>query len=267
MELRYQLQKDMEQGAGPDRGDRPRVREDLRPQPRPRSTPTAATTPISSSSRRGRRATRPAAAVDELRRPPASRRGTCASRSSGPSPSTEVREVLQKVKKAAVVDRNCSYGAGGIFCQEVKSAALRPAGHAGALRLHRRARRARHHRPIRSRRSRPTRCPRTGPRKRSSGSESRNEPRSQKSEKVHDDRPARRADGLRPPGLPGLRRHAGHALHAQGPRAEDDPLHPGLLLGRHRRAVSLFVAWTVPSTTARSRRPRRRRRASRPAWR
>jgi pyruvate/2-oxoacid:ferredoxin oxidoreductase alpha subunit len=39
-----------------------------------------------------------------------------------PFPFDRVREVLAKVKKAAVVDRNCSYGAGGIFYQEVKSA-------------------------------------------------------------------------------------------------------------------------------------------------
>jgi len=39
-----------------------------------------------------------------------------------PFPFDLVREVLGKVRKAAVVDRNCSYGAGGIFYQEVKSA-------------------------------------------------------------------------------------------------------------------------------------------------
>jgi pyruvate/2-oxoacid:ferredoxin oxidoreductase alpha subunit len=40
-----------------------------------------------------------------------------------PFPFAKVREVLGQVKKAAVVDRNCSYGAHGIFYQEVKSAA------------------------------------------------------------------------------------------------------------------------------------------------
>ena len=39
-----------------------------------------------------------------------------------PFPFAAVRDILRKVKKAAVVDRNCSYGAHGIFYQEVKSA-------------------------------------------------------------------------------------------------------------------------------------------------
>jgi pyruvate/2-oxoacid:ferredoxin oxidoreductase alpha subunit len=45
-----------------------------------------------------------------------------------PFPFAKVREVLKKVKKAAVVDRNCSYGAHGIFYQEVKSALCGEAG-------------------------------------------------------------------------------------------------------------------------------------------
>jgi len=45
-----------------------------------------------------------------------------------PFPFAKVREVLKKVKKAAVVDRNCSYGAHGIFYQEVKSALYGKAG-------------------------------------------------------------------------------------------------------------------------------------------
>jgi pyruvate/2-oxoacid:ferredoxin oxidoreductase alpha subunit len=45
-----------------------------------------------------------------------------------PFPFDRVREVLGTVKKAAVVDRNCSYGAGGIFYQEVKSAVYGRAG-------------------------------------------------------------------------------------------------------------------------------------------
>jgi len=39
-----------------------------------------------------------------------------------PFPFAQVREILKKVKKAAVVDRNCSYGAHGIFYQALKSA-------------------------------------------------------------------------------------------------------------------------------------------------
>jgi pyruvate/2-oxoacid:ferredoxin oxidoreductase alpha subunit len=45
-----------------------------------------------------------------------------------PFPFARVREVLKKVKKAAVVDRNCSYGAHGIFYQETKSALYGEAG-------------------------------------------------------------------------------------------------------------------------------------------
>ncbi len=39
-----------------------------------------------------------------------------------PFPSARVREVLAGIPKIAVVDRNCSYGHGGIFFQELKSA-------------------------------------------------------------------------------------------------------------------------------------------------
>ena len=45
-----------------------------------------------------------------------------------PFPFAKVREVLGKAKRAAVVDRNCSYGAHGIFYQEVKSALYGQAG-------------------------------------------------------------------------------------------------------------------------------------------
>ena len=38
-----------------------------------------------------------------------------------PFPTEEVRRVLQKVKKVAVVDRNISFGATGIFAQEIRS--------------------------------------------------------------------------------------------------------------------------------------------------
>ena len=39
-----------------------------------------------------------------------------------PFPSKEVEEVLSQAKKVAVIDRNISFGQGGIFAQEVKSA-------------------------------------------------------------------------------------------------------------------------------------------------
>ncbi len=86
------------EGAGPDRGDRPRIREGLRPPPRPRR-------PLPVRRRRVRlrhlgdgRLHGPGRRRRAAGRP-ASRPGTCASRSSGPSPSTAVREVLGKVKK------------------------------------------------------------------------------------------------------------------------------------------------------------------------
>ncbi|MGZ5455030.1 MAG: pyruvate ferredoxin oxidoreductase, partial [Candidatus Aminicenantales bacterium] len=60
-------------------------------------------------------------AVDELRKSGV-KAGNLRIKVFRPFPFERVREVLGKVKKAAVVDRNCSYGAGGIFYQEVKSA-------------------------------------------------------------------------------------------------------------------------------------------------
>lgn len=39
-----------------------------------------------------------------------------------PFPATEIRAILPKAPKVAVVDRNVSFGAGGIFAQEVKAA-------------------------------------------------------------------------------------------------------------------------------------------------
>ncbi len=60
-------------------------------------------------------------AVDELRKS-GLKVGNLRIRVFRPFPFARVREVLGKVKKAAVVDRNCSYGAHGIFYQEVKSA-------------------------------------------------------------------------------------------------------------------------------------------------
>jgi pyruvate/2-oxoacid:ferredoxin oxidoreductase alpha subunit len=60
-------------------------------------------------------------AVDELRAAGV-KAGNLRIKVFRPFPVDRVREVLAKAKKAAVVDRNCSYGAGGIFYQEVKSA-------------------------------------------------------------------------------------------------------------------------------------------------
>ncbi|HOW84486.1 MAG TPA: pyruvate ferredoxin oxidoreductase [Candidatus Aminicenantes bacterium] len=60
-------------------------------------------------------------AVDELRASGV-KAGNLRIKVFRPFPYRQVREVLGRVKKAAVLDRNCSYGAGGIFYQEVKSA-------------------------------------------------------------------------------------------------------------------------------------------------
>jgi pyruvate/2-oxoacid:ferredoxin oxidoreductase alpha subunit len=60
-------------------------------------------------------------AVDELR-DSGVKAGNLRVKVFRPFPYDQVRAILGKVRKAAVVDRNCSYGAGGIFFQEVKSA-------------------------------------------------------------------------------------------------------------------------------------------------
>jgi len=39
-----------------------------------------------------------------------------------PFPAETIRQILGRVSKVAVVDRNCSFGAGGIFAQEIRSA-------------------------------------------------------------------------------------------------------------------------------------------------
>jgi pyruvate/2-oxoacid:ferredoxin oxidoreductase alpha subunit len=39
-----------------------------------------------------------------------------------PFPARAVRAALKKAQKVAVIDRNCSFGAGGIFAQETKAA-------------------------------------------------------------------------------------------------------------------------------------------------
>ena len=61
------------------------------------------------------------AAVDDLRASGV-KAGNLRIKVFRPFPFAKVREVLAKVGKAAVVDRNCSYGAHGIFYQELKSA-------------------------------------------------------------------------------------------------------------------------------------------------
>ena len=66
-------------------------------------------------------------AVDELRRSGA-KAGNLRIKVFRPFPFAKVREILNKAKKAAVVDRNISYGAHGIFYQEVKSALYGEAG-------------------------------------------------------------------------------------------------------------------------------------------
>lgn len=66
-------------------------------------------------------------AVDELREGGV-KAGNLRIKVFRPFPFDRVREVLGKVKRAAVVDRNCSYGAHGIFFQEVKSAIYGEAG-------------------------------------------------------------------------------------------------------------------------------------------
>jgi pyruvate/2-oxoacid:ferredoxin oxidoreductase alpha subunit len=67
------------------------------------------------------------AAVDDLRASGV-KAGNLRIKVFRPFPFDAVREVLGRAKKAAVVDRNCSYGAGGIFYQEVKSAICGEAG-------------------------------------------------------------------------------------------------------------------------------------------
>ncbi|MDY0042777.1 MAG: transketolase C-terminal domain-containing protein [Desulforhabdus sp.] len=39
-----------------------------------------------------------------------------------PFPAEAIRQILGKARKVAVVDRNCSFGAGGIFAQEIRAA-------------------------------------------------------------------------------------------------------------------------------------------------
>ncbi len=46
-----------------------------------------------------------------------------------PSPVEHIRAALRSAKKVAVIDRNCSFGAGGIFAQEVRAALCNQPGH------------------------------------------------------------------------------------------------------------------------------------------
>ena len=46
-----------------------------------------------------------------------------------PFPVAAVQKALRGVKKVAVIDRNCSVGAGGIFCQELRSALVHSPDH------------------------------------------------------------------------------------------------------------------------------------------
>ncbi|MDD2671870.1 MAG: hypothetical protein PHG91_06800 [Syntrophales bacterium] len=46
-----------------------------------------------------------------------------------PAPVEKIREALRGAKKAAVIDRNCSFGAGGIFAQEVRACLCNSPGH------------------------------------------------------------------------------------------------------------------------------------------
>jgi pyruvate/2-oxoacid:ferredoxin oxidoreductase alpha subunit len=64
-------------------------------------------------------------AVDELRKE-GLKAGNLRMRVFRPFPFARVREVVAKAKKVAVLDRNISYGAHGIFYQEVKSALYGP---------------------------------------------------------------------------------------------------------------------------------------------
>jgi pyruvate/2-oxoacid:ferredoxin oxidoreductase alpha subunit len=60
-------------------------------------------------------------AIDQLREK-GSKVGLLKIKAFRPFPSREVRDVLRKVEKVAVIDRNISLGKEGIFCQELKSA-------------------------------------------------------------------------------------------------------------------------------------------------
>ncbi len=210
------------------------------------STPTGATTPTSSSSPRGRRATRPAspstscAGHGRQGREPAHQGLPAVPLRPRPRGPGEASGRWPSSTGTAPTAQH------GIFYQEVKSALYgRPGmppvfGYIAGLG-------GRDITPdiVQGDRRR-TRWPRTGPKQRSSGSESRDEPRSEKSENVHADRPARGADGPRPPGLPGLRRDAGHALHAQGARAEDGRSASRPAAGRSSTGRIPTPPWTCP---------------------
>jgi len=60
-------------------------------------------------------------AVDQLREQ-GEKAGLLRLRLFRPFPSRAVRQALEKIEKAAVLDRNCSFGSGGIFANELKAA-------------------------------------------------------------------------------------------------------------------------------------------------
>ena len=45
-----------------------------------------------------------------------------------PFPSAAVVDALKSAKKVAILDRNCSFGVGGIFAQEIRAALQNQAG-------------------------------------------------------------------------------------------------------------------------------------------
>ena len=202
-------------------------------------------------------------AVDELRAAGV-KAGNLRIKVFRPFPFDRVREVLGKVKKAAVVDRNISYGAGGIFCQEVKSALYgRPGmpplfGYIAGL----------GGRDITPDSFKEIAADAMSQDKARGGDRlDRSQDMSQDVKKEKKMTMTLPADELMACGHLacqgcGATLAMRYMLKALGP--EDGALHPGLLLGGHRRALSLLVAWTFPSTTAPSRRPLRRRPASRP---
>ncbi len=59
--------------------------------------------------------------IDELRKKK-QKIGLLKIRMFRPFPAQDVIKVLRRAKKVAVIDRNISYGVGGIFCQEIKAA-------------------------------------------------------------------------------------------------------------------------------------------------
>jgi len=120
MELRYMIQKDMERASevvlAADKefekifGRSYGITEEYRCEDAEIILVTSAT--IASTSR---------IVIDELRNQ-GHKVGMLKIRMFRPFPEAEVRQKLKKAKKVAVIDRNISFGVGGIFCQEIKAA-------------------------------------------------------------------------------------------------------------------------------------------------